>query len=78
MIRLVRILGMIMMAAGAVVLLSYLIKPLRAIWPWFRSMDMPIQIGIGAAVLGFLLLLATLIWERIEEREADRELRDDL
>jgi membrane protein implicated in regulation of membrane protease activity len=78
MIRLIRIFGFLMMATGAVILLSYLIPPLRALWPFFLKLPLPIQIGLGAAAIGFLLLLATLLWERWEEREDDRKLREDL
>ena len=78
MIRLVRILGFMMMAGGGLILLTYLVTPLRALWPWFRSLPLPVQIGLGAALVGLLILLGTLIWERLEERDADRALRDDL
>jgi len=35
------------------------------------------QIGIGVAALGLIVLMASLIAERIGEREADRALRED-
>ena len=37
-----------------------------------------IQIGLGAATGGAVLVFASLLWERIEEREADRELKKEL
>ena len=77
MIRLVRILGILMVAAGAVVLLTWFIEPLRELWPWLRQLPMPIQIGLALAGLGLLTLLGSLIWERWEERENDRSLLDD-
>ncbi len=77
MIRLVRITGMLLIGAGAVVLLTWLIKPLRFIWPWFRAMPPAIQIGLSAAAVGFVLILGSLIWERLEEREVDRSLLDE-
>ena len=77
MIRLLRILGFLMIAAGATVLLTWLIKPLRMVWPWLTALPLPIQIGIGVASAGFLLLMGTLIWERWAEREHDRSLLDD-
>ncbi len=77
MIRLVRILGILMIAAGAVVLLTYLIEPLREVWPWLRQLPTPIQIGFALAGVGLLILLGSLIWERWEERENDRSLLDD-
>ncbi|HUT24026.1 MAG TPA: hypothetical protein VM492_06780 [Sumerlaeia bacterium] len=77
MIRLIRIFGFLLIAAGGVVLLTWLVKPLRFLWPWLRALPWPIQLGLAAAAAGFLLLLASLIWERFEEREQDRSLRDD-
>ena len=77
MIRLLRIVGFLMIAAGAVTLLTYLVPPLRFLWVWFRKLPMPIQVGLGVSLAGFLLILATLLWERWEEREADRKLRED-
>ena len=77
MIRLIRILGVLMMAAGVIILLAWFIKPLRAIWPWLLKLPWPIQVGLTAAATGFLLLLGSLIWERLEEREKDRRLLDE-
>ena len=47
MIRLVRITGFLLIAAGIVVWLTWAIEPLRAIWPWLRQLPLPIQIGFG-------------------------------
>ena len=77
MIRLLRILGFLMIVVGAIVLLTWLIKPLRTVWPWLMALPLPIKIGIGVAAAGFLLLLGTLIWERFAEREHDRSLLDE-
>jgi hypothetical protein len=77
MIRLLRILGFLMIVTGAIVLITWLIKPLRMVWPWLMALPLPIKIGIGVAATGFLLLLSTLIWERWSEREHDRSLLDD-
>lgn len=78
MIRLVRILGVLLIGAGAVVLLTWLIEPLRYLWPWLRSLPLALQVGLAAAAVGFILLLGSLIWERLEELEGDKELRKDL
>lgn len=78
MIRLVRILGVLLIGAGAVVLLTWLIEPLRYLWPWLRSLPLALQVGLAAAAAGFILLLGSLIWERLEELEGDKELRKDL
>ncbi len=77
MIRLLRILGFLMIVAGTIVLLTWLIKPLRMVWPWLMALPLPIKIGIGVAAAGFLLLMSTLIWERWAEREHDRSLLDE-
>jgi len=77
MIRLTRIVGFLLIAAGAVTLLTWMIKPLRFIWPWLRALPWPIQLGLGLAALGLVLLLGSLIWERLEEREQDRSLREE-
>jgi membrane protein implicated in regulation of membrane protease activity len=77
MIRLVRILGFLLIVAGAIVLVAWLIKPLRSVWPWLLMLPWPIKLGLGAAAVGLLLLFGSLIWERLEERGEDRNLRDD-
>lgn len=81
MIQLVRIVGGLLMAIGAIVILTWLIKPLRAIWPfvfdWFRSLPGAIQFGLVIAAVGFLLLLSSLIWERLEDRKREGNLLDE-
>ena len=77
MIRLIRIVGFLLIAAGGILVLAWMIKPLRAIWPWFRKLPWPIQVGTGAAAAGLLILLGSVIWERLEDHEKDRKLRDD-
>ena len=75
--RLIRIVGFLLLGAGAVVLLTWSIRPLRSIWPWIRGLPPAIQIGISVAAVGLILLMGSLLWERIEERDKDRELLDD-
>ncbi len=77
MIRLIRIMGFLLIAAGAVVVLVWFIKPLQLVWPWLERLPWPIKIGFGGAAVGFLLLLGSLLWERFEDREKDRGLLDD-
>ena len=77
MTRLVRITGFLLIAAGAIVGLSWIIKPLRAVWPWLKQLPLAIQIGLGAAGCGLVLGFASLLWERFEEREDDQRLKDD-
>ncbi len=75
--RLVRITGFLLIAAGAVVLLTWFIEPLREVWPWLRQLPLPIQIGFALAGAGLVLLVASLLWERWEDREDDRALARD-
>jgi hypothetical protein len=77
MIRLIRVTGLLFMGAGAILLLVWFIKPLRFFWPWLRTLPWPIQAGLAAAAVGLLLLMGSLIWERLEDRERDWSLRDD-
>jgi hypothetical protein len=39
--------------------------------PW------PIQLGLAMAAIGIVVVMGTLIWERIEERESDKSLIDE-
>ena len=78
MTRLVRITGFLLIAAGAVVCLTWFIEPLRAVWPWIKQLPLAMQIGLGAAVFGLVLVFASLLFERFEERERDKRLKDDL
>jgi hypothetical protein len=48
------------------------------IWPWLRALPWPIQFGFTVSALGLLVLMGSLIWERMEERAADRELHEEL
>jgi len=77
MIRLVRIAGFLLTAAGAVILLTWVVEPLRAVWPWLLGLPWPLRLGLGAAALGLLLLVGSILWERFEERGQDRDLRQD-
>ena len=81
MTRLLRILGVLLMVLGGLVILSWLIKPLRAIWPllidWFQALPLPMQIGLAIATVGFLLLFSSVVWERIEDRQSEDLLDED-
>ena len=39
--------------------------------------QLPIQIGLAAAAVGFLLLFGSVIWERLEDREKEKGLIDE-
>ena len=77
MIRLIRIIGLMLMGAGAVLLLVWFIKPLRFVWPWIRELPWPIQAGLAIGTIGLLLLSGSIIWERLEDVEGDKSLHDD-
>jgi hypothetical protein len=77
MIRSIRVFGFLLIGVGVLVLLTWVITPLRALWPWFRALPLAIQIGIGVALLGLLVLMGSLIAERIADRERDRSLLED-
>lgn len=77
MTRVLRITGFLLIGAGLLVLLVWAIRPLRLIWPWLMGLPLAVRIGIGAATVGMVVLMASLIAERIGEREADRKLMED-
>ena len=81
MIRLLRILGITLIVLGILVILTWLIEPLRDILPmtydWFRSLPPAMQIGLGIAAVGFLLLFSSVVWERLEDRKNEADLLDD-
>jgi type VI protein secretion system component VasK len=75
--RLIRTLGFMLIAVGAIVIAVWFIEPLREVWPWYLELPLPIRIGLVIAGIGLLLLVGTVIWERIKDREGDRKLLDD-
>ena len=77
MTQLLRITGFLLVVSGAIVVLTWLIKPLRQIWPWLLQLPLPLRIGFGLAGLGLVVILSPLIWERWNEREEDQSLLDD-
>ena len=77
MTRLIRMTGFLLILSGAICILTWLIEPLREIWPWLRRLPLPVQIGFALAALGLVLLVSTLLWERWEERGQDRALREE-
>lgn len=74
MTRLLRITGFLLIGTGALVLLVWAIRPLRFIWPALLALPPAIQIGVAVAGLGMVVLMGSLIAERIGDREADRRL----
>ena len=78
MIRLLRVFGFLLMVAGVVVLASYLIPPLRYVWPWFRQLPWAIQVGLGVAALGLVVLFASLLVERWQDRAEDPSSKEEI
>lgn len=78
MIQLLRIVGFLLILAGGLILVTWLIEPLRALWPLLLSLPTPVLIGIVVGIAGILLILASLIWERASERQSETQLREDV
>jgi hypothetical protein len=76
--RLLRTVGFGLILLGIVMILVWAIEPLQMLWPWIRALPLPMRIGVLAAVLGLAVLLGSLIWERLREREADKDLLDEM
>ncbi len=77
MVRLTWIVGWLLMAVGLILILSWLITPLRQLWPLFFALPLPVRGGLVLAAIGLLVLIGSLLWERWGEREQDRSLLDD-
>ncbi|MCG8468537.1 MAG: hypothetical protein MJB57_10075 [Gemmatimonadetes bacterium] len=75
--RSLRVFGFALMVIGASLVLIWLIEPLRAVWPWLSTLPLPVRIGVIIAAVGLVVLLVSLIYERIRERGADKDLLDD-
>ena len=75
-----RILGYGLIGLGAIVLAIYLssfFPPLEFIWTSIMAIPFPIRFSLGAATTGAVMVFASLIVERIQDRETDRKLKDD-
>ncbi len=81
MIRLLRTAGFLLIGSGILVIAVWLIDPLRQLvaelWPKLRELPWPLQLGASLAGVGLLILVTSLIWERLGDREQDRKLLDD-
>ena len=81
MIRLIRILGVMLMVAGGIVILTWFIEPLREAMPlirdWFVSLPIAIRVGLIIAAIGFTLLFSSVVWERLEDRKSEHDLLDE-
>ncbi|MEM7703952.1 MAG: hypothetical protein AAF358_00275 [Pseudomonadota bacterium] len=78
MIDVFRIMGFLLILSGMLVIVTWMIEPLRALWPLFLALPTPVLIGVTVAVLGLMLLMASLIWERTrDKREEENMLEQD-
>ena len=77
MIRLVRITGFLFIGVGALLILTWLIEPLRELRQLVYDLPPIVRIGLAMAAVGILILLGSLLWERYEDRENDRALLDE-
>ena len=74
MIDVFRIMGFLLILSGILVIMTWLIEPLRALWPLLLALPTPVLIGIAVAFAGLLLLVASLIWERTKDREREKQM----
>ena len=74
---LLRNIGFGLMVGGVVLVLIWAIEPFRTVWPWLLQLPILIRIGVVAGILGLAILMVTLISERVRNRDADRDLRDE-
>ena len=75
--RLARNIGVALIVIGMGLLAVWAVRPLRVIWPWVMGLPLLIRIGLIAAAGGLIVLLSSLIVERLGESKADKELLDD-
>jgi len=73
---LLRKVGVVMIGLGILLALSYLISPLQFIFQYLQMLPVPLQIGIGVAGTGLIVLLISLLSERWKDREEDASLKD--
>jgi uncharacterized membrane protein len=74
MIKLLRIVGFLLIAAGLLLAASWFIEPLRQVWPALLDLPLPIRLGLIVAALGLLVVFATVVHDRLT---ADRQSLDE-
>ena len=76
MIRLLRIVGFLLIAAGLLLAASWFIEPLRELWPLLLELPLPIRIGLVVAGIGLLVVFATVVHDRLtaDKRSLDENL----
>lgn len=68
-----------MILAGGLLAASWFIQPLRQMWPLLLTLPVPIRIGLVVAAIGLLVVLATVIHDRLTSDGSTliEELGDD-
>jgi uncharacterized membrane protein len=79
MIRLLRIVGFLLIAAGLLLAASWFIEPLRQVWPLLLDLPLPIRIGLVVAGIGVLVVFATVVHDSLtaDQRSLDENLGGD-
>jgi len=60
----IRIVGFLMIVLGALLAASWLIDPLRHLWPMLLALPLAMRIGLAISGIGLLVVLATVIHDR--------------
>ena len=76
MIKLLRIVGFLLIAAGLALAASWFIEPLRQVWPLLLDLPLPIRIGLVVAGIGLLVVFATVVHDRLTADQ--RSLHENL
>lgn len=79
MIRLLRIVGFLLIAAGLLLAASWFIEPLRQVWPLLLDLPLPIRFGLGIAGIGLLVVFATVVHDSLtaDQRSLEEHLGGD-
>ena len=79
MIRLLRIVGFLLIAAGLLLAASWFIEPIRELWPLLLELPLPIRVGLVVAGIGLLIVFATVVHDNLtsDRRSLDERLGGD-
>ena len=72
-----RLIAIVCIIIAVGILVTYVIPPLRAVWPWLMALPMGIRVAVILITLGAVTLFATTIAERIEQKRSEGDLSDD-
>ena len=77
MTRHLRTIGSVLVGIGVLIILSWLIEPLRQLVEWFWVLPIQLQIGGVVAGIGLIIMFTSLLGERWASRAEDASLKDD-